>query len=61
MVDIPASRRHDISDNTWKLIDPHLPGRKGSRGGIAKDNRLFLNAVFGILRDMHRGEIYLQI
>jgi transposase len=27
-----------------------LPGRKGQRGGIAKDNRKFINAVFWILR-----------
>jgi transposase len=24
-----AHRRHDISDNTWKLLEPQLPGRKG--------------------------------
>ena len=29
---------------------PHLPGREGVWGGIAKDNRLFINAVFWILR-----------
>ena len=29
---------------------PHLPGREGRRGGIARDNRLFINAVFWILR-----------
>lgn len=43
-------RRHDISDKTWELIEPHLPGRKGSWGGQAKDNRQFINAVFWILR-----------
>ena len=41
-----AHRRHDISDRTWALLEPHLPGRKGVWGGIAKDNRLFINAVF---------------
>jgi transposase len=39
---VPAYRRHDISDETWKLLEPHLPGRKGVWGGIAKDNRLFI-------------------
>ena len=24
----PAYRRHDISDEAWKIIEPHLPGRK---------------------------------
>ena len=43
-------RRHDISDRIWELLEPHLPGRAGSWGGKAKDNRLFINAVFWILR-----------
>ena len=46
----PAHRRHDISDHVWDQLEPHLPGRKGSWGGTAKDNRLFINAVFWILR-----------
>ena len=45
-----AHRRHDISDNVWNLLEPHLPGRSGSWGGIARDNRLFINAVFWIMR-----------
>ena len=43
-------RRHDISDQMWVLLAPHLPGQRGQWGGIAKDNRLFINAVFWILR-----------
>lgn len=45
-----AHRRHDISDRVWELLEPHLPGRTGAWGGTAKDNRLFINAVFWILR-----------
>ncbi len=45
-----AHRRHDISDQVWSLLESHLPGRKGVWGGCAKDNRLFINAVFWILR-----------
>lgn len=45
-----AHRRHDISDYLWELLAPHLPGQSGQWGGIAKDNRLFINAVFWILR-----------
>ncbi len=45
-----AHRRHDISDRVWDLLKDHLPGRKGSWGGQANDNRLFLNAVFWIFR-----------
>ena len=43
-------RRHDISDHVWGLLAPRLPGRKGSWGGLAKDIRQFINAVFWILR-----------
>ena len=46
----PAYRRHDISDKAWKIIEPHLPGRKGTTGRPARDNRNFINAVFWILR-----------
>jgi transposase len=42
--------RHDISYEAWQLLEPHLPGKKGSWGGIAHDNRRFINAVFWILR-----------
>jgi len=45
-----AHRRHDISDRVWQLLEPRLPGRKGAWGGKARDNRLFINAVFWILR-----------
>ena len=45
-----SHRRHDISDEVWTVLEPHLPGREGIWGGIAKDNRLFINAVFWILR-----------
>jgi transposase len=42
--------RHDISDQLWEKLKPHLKGRKGTGGGNAKDNRRFINAVFWILR-----------
>ena len=43
-------RRHDISDRLWEILKPHLLGRKGTWGGNARDNRLFINAVFWIFR-----------
>ena len=43
-------RRDDISDSVWSLIAPHTIGNKGTRGGNAKDTRLFIDAVFWILR-----------
>ena len=42
--------RHDISDAIWMLLEPLLSGKRGQWGGIAQDNRLFLNAVFWVLR-----------
>ncbi len=45
-----AHRRHDISDRVWLLLEPHLPGRAGSWGGVTQDNRRFINAIFRVLR-----------
>ena len=42
--------RHDITDKAWALIEPYMLGQKGQWGGIADDNRKFINAVFWILR-----------
>ena len=43
-------QRHDISDSVWELLRPLLPGQEGQWGGIAEDNRRFLNGVFWNLR-----------
>ncbi len=45
-----TQRRHDITDAVWALLSPHLPGQAGQWGGVAKDNRRFLNGVFWVLR-----------
>ena len=45
-----AQRRHDISDKVWFLLSPLLPGQVGQWGGVATDNRLFLDGVFWVLR-----------
>lgn len=42
--------RHDVSDRVWAVLEPLLPGRKGCWGGVAQDNRCFINAVMWILR-----------
>ena len=42
--------RHDINDKVWEMLEPHLPGQRGQWGGIAQDNRRFINAVFWVLR-----------
>ena len=43
-------RRHEISDEQWAAIEPHLPGKAGDPGRTGQDNRLFVNAVFWIAR-----------
>jgi transposase len=42
--------RHEISLDLWERLEPLLPGRAGGHGGVAKDNRLFLNAVWYIAK-----------
>jgi transposase len=43
-------RRHEISDADWDRIKDLLPGQPGQHGGIAEDNRRFLNAVLWVAR-----------
>jgi len=43
-------RRHEISDADWDRIKDLLPGQPGQHGGIANDNRQFINAVLWIAR-----------
>ncbi len=45
-----ACRRHDISDVMWEKLSPYLTGQRGQHGGIAHDNRRFINGVLWILR-----------
>ncbi len=45
-----AQHRHDINDKAWAILEPILPGQRGQWGGIADDNRRFINGVFLILR-----------
>lgn len=47
---LASHRRHDISDLVWEGLKPRLPGSEGKVGRPAFNNRLFLDAVFWILR-----------
>ena len=40
--------RHAISDEDWDRIKDLLPGRAGTPGVRAKDNRLFIDAVLWV-------------
>ena len=42
--------RHAISDADWARIEHLLPGRPGQHGGVAKDNRRFIDAVLYVAR-----------
>ena len=43
-------RRHEISDAQWNAIRDLLPGKDGDPGATAKDNRLFVNAIWWIAK-----------
>jgi transposase len=40
-----TTRRYALRDDQWERIKDLLPGREGSVGVTAKDNRLFVEAV----------------
>jgi transposase len=42
--------RHAISDADWDRIKDLLPGQPGQHGGVAVDNRLFVDAVLYVAR-----------
>jgi transposase len=42
--------RHAIADDDWDRIKDLLPGRPGQHGGLARDNRLFVDAVLYVAR-----------
>jgi transposase len=40
-----STKRYGLRDDQWERIEGLLPGRKGTEGRPAKDNRLFVEAV----------------
>jgi transposase len=42
--------RHDITDDVWERLKPHLPGSKGNMGRRGRNNRLFMDAIVWKLR-----------
>ncbi len=43
-------QRFVVSDVLWQRLEPHPPGKVSDAGATAKDNRLFLEAVFWRVR-----------
>jgi transposase len=37
--------RHDLTDEQWALLEPHLPDRSPRRGGQWVDHRMVVNGV----------------
>src|SRR5215468_7929320 len=43
-------RRHEIADADWERIKGLLPGLPRQHGGVAEDNRRFVNAVLYVAK-----------
>jgi transposase len=43
-------RRHELTEEQWNAIKDLLPGKEGDPGVTAKDNRLFMNAIFFVAK-----------
>lgn len=43
-------KRYELSASQWRRIEGFLPGRPGSVGVTARDNRGFVNGVLWVLR-----------
>ncbi len=43
-------QRFVVTDQVWLRLEPHLPGKASDPGATAKDNRLFMEAVFWRVR-----------
>ena len=43
-------QRHGLTNEQWKRIKPHLPGKRRDPGRTAKDNRRFVEAVLWLAR-----------
>jgi transposase len=48
--------RYELSAAQWQRISDLLPGKAGDPGRTGADNRLFVNAVLGVLRSGARWE-----
>jgi len=42
--------RYELSTRQWRKIEGFLPGRQGTVGVTARDNRTFVNSVLWVLR-----------
>lgn len=45
-----GSLRYELSEAQWRRLEPLLPGRLGTVGRPAQDNRRFVNGVLWVIR-----------
>lgn len=45
-----GSLRYEVSEAQWRRLEPLLPGRAGTVGRPAEDNRRFVNGVLWVIR-----------
>ena len=45
-----GSLRYELSEGQWRRLEPLLPGRAGTVGRPAEDNRRFVNGVLWVIR-----------
>jgi len=45
-----GSLRYELSEAQWRRLEPLLPGRMGTVGRPAEDNRRFVNGVLWVIR-----------
>ena len=43
-------RRHEVTDEQWARVGPHLPGQKHHPGRTAENNRRFINAIYWLAK-----------
>ena len=43
-------QRFVVTDRLWQRLEAYLPGKAGDAGATARDNRLFLEAIFWRVR-----------
>ena len=48
-----SQQRQGLADAARAILEPHLPGQNEQLRGDAKNNRLLIDAVFGMLRTGH--------
>ena len=53
--------RHDISDEVWALLEPHLPGQRVQWGGITQETGALSMRCFWYYVPAPLGATFLQI